>query len=150
MSPIRIRLAQPNDVESIASNNVLLAKESEEKKISYEQTYCAVTSVLADATKGLYLVAEYQGKIIGQLMITFEWSDWRNENIWWIQSVFVEKRWRRQGIFHQLLNKVYVLGCEKGVHIFRLYVHTSNKAAIAIYRKCLWMQKDYLVFEKTS
>ena len=111
------------------------------------QTFEGVLSVLEDPGKGFYLVVEEKGALIGQLMITFEWSDWRNKNIWWIQSVYIKPLWRKKGVFRNLLTEVYRLGQTNGVQFFRLYVHRSNADAIKVYRQLKMVEGCYQIFE---
>lgn len=91
-----IRFARIDDAEKIAKNNVALAIESEGAKIDYEITFEGVKEVIKDENKGFYIVAEENGEIIGQLMVTYEWSDWKAEMIWWLQSIYVKPEWRRK------------------------------------------------------
>ncbi len=142
-----IRKANINDAETIAENNVKLAYESEGLKISYETTLEGVKSVLSDPTKGFYLVAEKDNEIIGELMITFEWSDWRSKNIWWIQSVYVKESWRRKNVFKILVEKTKKIAIENDVSIIKLYVHSENKKAITAYNRVGMKKTPYEVYE---
>ena len=142
-----IRKANINDAEVIAENNVKLAYESEGLKISYETTLEGVKSVLSDPTKGFYLVAEKDNEIIGELMITFEWSDWRSKNIWWIQSVYVKESWRRKNVFKILVEKTKKIAIENDVSIIKLYVHSENKKAITAYNRVGMKKTPYEVYE---
>jgi len=142
-----IRKANINDAEAIAENNVKLAYESEGLKISYETTLEGVKSVLSDPTKGFYLVAEKDNEIIGELMITFEWSDWRSKNIWWIQSVYVKESWRRKNVFKILVEKTKKIAIENDVSIIKLYVHSENKKAITAYNRVGMKKTPYEVYE---
>jgi RimJ/RimL family protein N-acetyltransferase len=144
-----LREAIEDDAEILARNNVLMAKESENVDIDYEFTLSGILSVLCDSNKGFYLIAEEDGVIFGQLMITYEWSDWRNHNIWWIQSVYISRDRRMNHIFRTMLEEVYRLGKIEGVKVFRLYVHSENLGAINAYKKVDMSQKKYLVFEKS-
>ena len=141
-----IRKANINDAESIADHNILLAKESEGLNISKEKALNGVKGILNDLGKGFYIVAEHDNKIIGELMITFEWSDWRGKNMWWIQSVYVKKAWRKKGIFRILVEEIKKLAKENNVDIIRLYVHNHNKNAMKVYEK-LGMIGNYTVYE---
>jgi GNAT superfamily N-acetyltransferase len=145
---VLIRLAKKVDARVIAAHNVALAEESEKITISLDQTFEGVMSVLEDPGKGFYLVVEEKGVLIGQLMITFEWSDWRNKNIWWIQSVYIKPLWRKKGVFRNLLTEVYRLGQTNGVQLFRLYVHRSNADAIKVYRQLKMVEGSYQIFER--
>ena len=142
-----IRKANINDAETIAENNVKLAYESEGLKISYETTLEGVKSVLSDPTKGFYLVAEKDNEIIGELMITFEWSDWRSKNMWWIQSVYVKESWRRKNVFKILVEKTKKIAIENDVSIIKLYVHSENKKAITAYNRVGMKKTPYEVYE---
>ena len=135
------------DADKIAENNVLLARESEKEVISYKTTRLGVESVLNDPEKGFYIIAEENNEIIGQLMITFEWSDWRNTNIWWLQSVYVNKSHRKKGVFKRLIEETKQLAIEKDIHILRLYVHIDNKKAIKAYKNIDMKKKPYDIFE---
>ena len=90
--------------------------------------------MLEDASKGRYWVAVADDRIVGQLMVTYEWSDWRNGNIWWIQSVYVHPDWRRRGVFRALYRNVESLAAATpGVIGLRLYVETGNTRAQQTY-----------------
>ncbi|KAA0005243.1 MAG: GNAT family N-acetyltransferase, partial [Thermoplasmata archaeon] len=91
-----VRDAEIDDAEWIAKNNVLLARESENANVEYETTLKGVKEVLKDKNKGFYLVAEKNNKIIGQLLVTYEWSEWRDKQIWWLQSIYVIPSERRR------------------------------------------------------
>jgi ribosomal protein S18 acetylase RimI-like enzyme len=142
-----IRRAIIKDAEKIARNNVLLAKESENTKIDYEKTLEGVKSLIDDETKGFYLVAEENGEIIGQVMITYEWSDWRARQIWWLQSIYVGKNWRRKGIMKAMINEIHQMAANKGVVVLRLYVHEKNVAAIKAYENIGMKKAPYVIYE---
>jgi ribosomal protein S18 acetylase RimI-like enzyme len=147
---MNIRYAQRKDAEQLAQHNVLLAKESENKTISYQTTLKGVLSVLCDRSKGFILVAEENIKIIGQIMITYEWSDWSNKNIWWIQSVYVDKKNRRQKIFTALFNEIKKIASHKDIDVLRLYVESSNQQAKQTYLKLGMKQKKSLIYEAST
>ena len=142
-----IRLANINDAEQIAKNNILLAEESENIKISHDITLSGVKALLSDIKKGFYIVAIEDNQIIGQLMITFEWSDWRNTNIWWLQSLYVKKNYRRKGVFKQLIDNIKKRAAQNNVEIIRLYVYCENKKAKEVYKKINMEKKSYDIFE---
>lgn len=141
-----IRKANTNDAEVIAENNILLAYESEGLKISKKTALSGVKSILSDPTKGFYLVAEENNKIIGELMITYEWSDWRDKNMWWIQSAYVKKNNRKKGVFKKMVDEIIKLAKNNDIDIIRLYVHKKNKNAINVYEK-IGMKREYFVYE---
>jgi len=141
-----IRKANANDAESIANHNILLAKESEGLKISKDEALNGVKGILNDSKKGFYIVAEKDNKIIGELMITYEWSDWRGKNIWWIQSAFVKEKHRKKGVFKKLVEYIKKLAKDSKIDMIRLYVHNRNKNATKVYEK-LGMVSNYTVYE---
>ena len=147
---MEIRKAKPKDSKIIANFNVLLAKESENENIQYKKTLNAVKKLISNENKGFYLVASENNKIIGQLMITFEFSDWNNEDFWWIQSVYVDKNFRKKGVFKNLLEKVKNLAQKNNVSKIRLYVYNKNNKAIKTYKALDMRKKDYIIFETTT
>lgn len=125
-----------------------MAKETEGKTLDANLIGPGVAALLADTTKGRYWVAEVGEEIIGQLMVTYEWSDWRNGNIWWIQSVYVHPDWRRGGVFSTLYQHVESLAvAEPHVIGLRLYVEESNKRAQQTYEALGMVHPSYLVME---
>jgi len=125
-----------------------MAEETEGKTLAPDIIGPGVQALLDDPSKGRYWVAKAGDKVIGQLMVTYEWSDWRNGTIWWIQSVYVHPDWRRKGVFSALYRHVESLAAaEPGVIGLRLYVEENNKRAQQTY-KALGMRKpSYLVME---
>lgn len=144
---MNIRIGRLEDVKDIAKNNCLLAKESENIDISYEITLSGVKNVITDSSKGFYLVAFENSFMIGQLMITFEWSDWRNKNIWWIQSVYVNKKNRKKGVFKQMIKYIKDEAKKNNVDTLRLYVFKSNINAIKSYKKIEMLREPYYIFK---
>ena len=142
---MKVRSAKTSDAKVLAYNNILLAAESEDMKLEHGTVLKGVKAILSDKQKGFYIVAEEKGKVLGQLMITFEWSDWRNCMIWWLQSVYVEPCSRKNGVFKALLKDVRKRARKAKVMDLRLYVHTSNKKAMAAYEGTGFSQKPYLV-----
>lgn len=151
LSDVHIRLAESRDLKSIVTFNAALAWETEGRQLDQPLLEAGVQAVLADATKGFYVVMEHlpSGQIIGQLLITFEWSDWRNAVFWWLQSVYVHKEWRRRGVFKNLYE--YVLQKAEGqgnVAGLRLYVEQDNAAAQKVYDRAGLAAAPYRMFEK--
>jgi GNAT superfamily N-acetyltransferase len=104
--------------------------------------------MLKDPAKGSYYVAEVKGAVVGQVMITYEWSDWRNGNIWWIQSVYVKPEFRRAGVFRALFNHLRNLAqSRKDVCNLRLYVHAENTRAHESYLRLGMALTQYEVFD---
>lgn len=150
-SEFRIRLAERQDLEALVAFNAALAWETEGRQLEHARLQAGVQSIFADPNKGFYVVIEPlpAGPLIGQLLITFEWSDWRNAVFWWIQSVYVPKEWRRQGVFKKLYGYVLQLAEHRGdVAGLRLYVEQDNAVAQRVYG-CLGLAAaPYRVFEK--
>jgi GNAT superfamily N-acetyltransferase len=145
---ITIRDAQPRDAAFIAQGNIAMAAESEHKRLDPATVAAGVDAVLSDRTRGRYFVAEHDGQPVGQLMITCEWSDWRNGVFWWIQSVHVVPEARRTGVFRALFHHVERLAREDGtVCGIRLYVAGDNERAQATYRRCGLEDANYRVME---
>lgn len=131
---ISIRRATIDDLETIVDFNAALAKESEGVILERERLKEGVKAALEDPKKCLYFVAELAEKIVGQTMITFEWSDWRNGFFWWIQSVYVLPEMRRKGVSRAIFEHIRSLAeSEKTVCGLRLYVDRSNQVAIRTY-----------------
>lgn len=149
-SDFHIRLAEPRDLESLVTYNMALASETEDRQLERSLLQSGVESILADSTKGFYVVMEHRptGEMIGQLLITFEWSDWRNAVFWWLQSVYVHKDWRRKGVFKTLYDYVLAEGKRRGnVAGIRLYVEQDNAVAQEVYTQAGLSTAPYKVFE---
>jgi ribosomal protein S18 acetylase RimI-like enzyme len=130
---ILIRPARPTDIERIAAFNIELARETEGLQLDPAVVSRGVAAVLADAQKGKYFVAERDGVVVGQLMITREWSDWRDGYWWWIQSVYVDKAARRTGVYRALHEAAIGYGERDGARGIKLYVERENASAKATY-----------------
>ena len=143
-----IRPASESDAAVIAEFNSLMAKETEGKSLPTERIAKGVEAILNDSSKGLYFVAEEDAQVVGQLMITYEWSDWRNGNFWWIQSVYVMENCRGKGVFKSLYNHVMKLAKgRKDVCGIRLYVEKHNEPAQKTYEKLGMKKTDYELYE---
>ncbi len=145
---ITIRRATPRDAAAIVEFNSLMAEETEHRSLDRKILTKGVRAILTDAEKGLYFLVTNGGEVVGQLMITYEWSDWRNGNFWWIQSVYVKKEYRQQGVFRALYEHVENLAKKKGVCGLRLYVERNNTRAQATYEKLGMKRSVYDMFEK--
>ena len=142
------RPAKPTDTPVIAKFNCLLAEESENKHLDPETVVAGVTALFERAERGQYYVAETDGEIVGQLLITYEWSDWRNGLFWWIQSVYVAPKYRRTGVFSGLYKKVSELAqSDASVCGIRLYVEEENDRARETYTSLGMSQAGYQVME---
>ena len=132
----------------IADFNLRLAQETEDLRLDPACVRAGVEALLKDPGKGIYYLAEDERAVAGQLMITFEWSDWRNGNIWWLQSVYVEPRFRRAGVFRALFRHVQQSAARSpDVWGLRLYMHAENARARASYERLGMKQTQYQVFE---
>jgi ribosomal protein S18 acetylase RimI-like enzyme len=146
---IRIRRGDLRDADVIADFNRAMALETEGKKLMAEVIGAGVVSLINNPALGFYLVAEESGEIIASLMITTEWSDWRNGIFWWIQSVYVRPESRRKGVYSTLYQYVRDLATrEPGVCGFRLYVEKDNLNAQLTYKKLGMQETDYKVYEE--
>ncbi len=144
-----IRNAQLKDAEIIASFNIAMAMETENKELNPTIILAGVQSLIARPHAGFYLVAEVEHTVVGSLMITTEWSDWRNGLFWWIQSVYIQPEFRRQGIYRKLYEKVKLMAIEiPEVCGFRLYVEKENLTAQKTYTTLGMHQTHYLIFEE--
>ncbi len=149
MAPFDIRKARADDLDFICKCNLHMAKETENKTLEPDTVRAGVKAVLENPSRGFYLIAEHHNYRVGQLMVTFEWSDWRNGMFWWIQSVFVLEEQRRKGVFSALFHSLKSLAMEQGsVCGLRLYAMESNKKAHSTYLNMGMEQTEYLMFEK--
>ncbi len=147
-SSIAVGRAATEDVAAIAQFNIAMAAETEDLALDPQTVHAGVAAVVSDDRHGFYLVARSDGKAVGSLMITYEWSDWRNGNLWWIQSVYVVPSARKQGIFRLLYDNVISLAKQDGDAAgVRLYVEKDNRGAQEVYRKLGMSETAYRVFE---
>lgn len=122
--------------------------ETEQRRLDPDCVRPGVAALLNDPTKGIYFVAETDGSIAGQLLITYEWSDWRNGNFWWIQSVYVAEPFRGRGVFRALFDHVHALAkARKDVCGLRLYMDAHNTRARQAYERLGLKRTNYEVFE---
>jgi ribosomal protein S18 acetylase RimI-like enzyme len=147
--PFTLRAARPEDAATIVEFNRLLALESEGKELPPTELTAGVAALLRDPNKGVYYVADQDGDLLGQIMLTREWSDWRNGWFWWIQSVYVRAEARRQGVFRALYQHVRELAqADPGVIGLRLYVEHENHRAQQTYHSLGMDRTGYLVLER--
>lgn len=147
MKEIIIRRAQIVDAPTLVEYNRRMAEETEEIDLNLMTVSAGVLAALQEGSGAAYYVAELNGTVIGQLMVTHEWSDWRNGPIWWIQSVYVRPDHRRQGVFRNLFHHVRQAGEAAGAVGFRLYVEEKNHTAQGTYRLLGFRNAPYLMME---
>ena len=148
MSSLKIRLAERGDIAAIAEWNLAMAWETEQKRLDPQVLLRGVTAVLDEPRRGFYLVAELDGKAAGCLLVTYEWSDWRNGDFWWFQSVYVTPEARRNGVFRAMYAEVAQRAKQAGAVGLRLYVETENLRAQRTYRELGMEQCHYFMYEQ--
>jgi GNAT superfamily N-acetyltransferase len=145
---ITIRPAAPADIDHLVKWNAAMAWETEHKHLDEAVLRRGTEAVFADPRRGTYLVAELDGIPAGSLLITYEWSDWRNGDFWWVQSVYVAEEARRRGIFRALYQAVKDRAIEAGAVGTRLYVETENTRAQSTYASLGMERCDYAMLEQ--
>lgn len=148
MSALMIRLAERRDISAVAEWNAAMAWETEQKRLDPQVLLRGVTAVLDEPRRGFYLVAERDGKAVGCLLVTYEWSDWRDGDFWWIQSVYVAPEARRGGVFRGMYSDVAQRAKQAGAVGLRLYVETENARAQQTYRELGMEQCHYFMYEQ--
>jgi ribosomal protein S18 acetylase RimI-like enzyme len=150
--PIEVRMASSTDLDALVNFSAAMAMETEARRLDRDRLRGGVLAVLESPAHGFYLVGERHDagsrSMVGQLLVTYEWSDWRNANFWWIQSVYVDPAWRRQGVYRQLYS--FVLESAKrraDVCGLRLYVEQDNHVAQSVYRKLELQPTKYHIWE---
>jgi len=147
----KIRVAAITDVPVIADFNARMALETEGRRLDIDVVRAGVRALWDDPSRGTYFVAETTQSppvIAGQLLITYEWSDWRNGNFWWIQSVYVAEQFRGGGVFRALFHHIEALAkARKDVCGLRLYMDAHNAKARQAYARLGLKQTNYQVFE---
>lgn len=144
---INIRRATPNDAEAIIDFQQKMAWETERITLDPDILREGVNAVFTNVTCGHYWVAEDDVLVIASSLITYEWSDWRNSNVWWFQSVYVLPSYRRQGIFRAMYRRIKSEAEKQGVAGLRLYVETNNYTAQQTYEAMGMKSEHYKMFE---
>ena len=142
-----VRPATLTDLDFVVEGNRCLAAETEDLHLDRTVLAEGVRAVLTGAVPGRYWIAERDGQPVGQLLITFEWSDWRNRMVWWIQSVYVLPDARQHGAFRTLYTHTREAARAAGAAGLRLYVDTTNTRAQAVYAALGMNGGHYRVFE---
>ncbi|MFW2490729.1 GNAT family N-acetyltransferase [Clostridium chromiireducens] len=144
----KIRKAEIRDLETVVKFNYNLAKETEDKELDLEILSKGVKSILTDSSKGQYYVYEVDNKVVGQIMYTYEWSDWRNGTFLWVQSVYVDADYRKKGIYKKLYHNIKNI-CDNDENIagIRLYVEKENVNAKSTYKSLGMCECNYHMYE---
>ncbi|HRQ64316.1 MAG TPA: GNAT family N-acetyltransferase [Xanthomonadaceae bacterium] len=145
---MRIRPAVAADIDAITDFNLAMALETEDRALDRARLRAGVEGVFADPRRGFYRIVEVDGEKVGGLLITFEWSDWRNADWWWIQSVYVQPTQRGRGVFSALFDAVESEARSAGACGLRLYVERDNLRAQQTYRRLRMDESHYLMYER--
>ena len=144
---ISIRKANTRDADAIIDFQKKMAWETEKLKLVPDTVEKGVNAVFANKALGQYWIAEEDGNTIASLLITYEWSDWRNSNVWWFQSVYVVPDYRRKGIFRSMYNHIKDEADKQNIAGLRLYVETNNTRAQRTYEALGMQNEHYTMFE---
>lgn len=143
-----VRETTLKDIATIIDFQLRMALETENLTLDIATLTRGAHQVFSDPSKGKYYVAEQNGQVIGCLLTTFEWSEWRNGNVLWIQSVYIDETFRGQGVFRKLYTHVQALvNHDPGLKGIRLYADKKNKAAQKVYQKLGMDGGHYMVYE---
>jgi GNAT superfamily N-acetyltransferase len=145
---INIRKAVIKDIPAIVDFQLKMAMETESKELDQAIVQKGVEAVFNDETKGQYIVAATENRVVASLMLTSEWSDWRNAKVLWFQSVYVISDYRKRGIFAKMYAFVKALVLESDQYMgLRLYVEKDNIPAQSVYQKMGMDGEHYKMFE---
>ena len=145
---LHIRAASASDIDFLVDCNAAMALETEHKVLDREVLTRGTHAVFAEPHRGFYRIAERRGTALGCLLVTYEWSDWRNGDWWWIQSVYVSPDARRGGVFRALYADVEQRArAQAGVVGLRLYVEHENRNAQATYAALGMADSGYRLLE---
>ena len=151
ISGFSIRLAVSDDLEALVAFQRSMAWETESKELSTDTLRKGVAGIFSYPERGFYIVVETGGAVIAGLLVTYEWSDWRAANFWWVQSVYVEAGWRRRGVYRAMYKRVRQLAADSSdVCGLRLYVDKDNKDAQRTYESMGMYPTHYQMYEVTQ
>ncbi|MCX7735600.1 MAG: GNAT family N-acetyltransferase [Candidatus Kapabacteria bacterium] len=146
-----VRFGRLDDAKTLAEFNKAMAFESEGIDLDFQNVLSGIKNLMLQTELGFYLIAEIDNKPVGTLMITYEWTDWRDGLFWWIQSVYVIPEMRKRGIYKALYEFVKTLAkSDSRVRGFRLYVDKDNQNAIEVYKKLGMTESNYILFEEKN
>lgn len=152
LDQLNVRRARPEDITTILSFSAAMALETEGRHLDLDRLHLGTIALFENPARGFFIVAEQEEgerrRLLGQLMVTYEWSDWRNGAFWWIQSVYVDPAWRRRSVFRRMHERVMAIAkTSPNVCGVRLYVEENNSVAQAVYRKVGLTPSSYAIFE---
>lgn len=143
-----IRQAYETDSSGIVEFQLAMAWETEQLQLDEPTVVKGVAAVFADSSKGIYYVAELNGKVVGSLLTTFEWSDWRNGTVLWIQSVYIRPEFRKRSIFSHLYKHIQELvATNSDLRGIRLYADKTNTSAHGVYEHLGMTSEHYQMYE---
>ncbi len=147
-STITVRNATEDDIASLVAFQQVMAGETEGKVLDPSTLWQGVSAVFHSPEKGFYVVSECEQRVVGTLLVTYEWSDWRNATFWWIQSVYVDTQWRRRGVFRAMYKYVCnIVDGRRDVYGIRLYVERDNRIAQQVYASLGMAKSRYDMYE---
>jgi len=144
---ITIRKATLEDAQAIIGFQQKMAWETEKLSLATDIVTKGVNAVFANTACGQYWVADDNNIVVASLLITYEWSDWRNTNVWWFQSVYVLPEYRRRGIFRSMYHNIKEEAAKVGIAGLRLYVETNNSRAKLTYESLGMQSEHYTMYE---
>ena len=149
---LKIRIAEKSDASLLSGHNCAMALETENKVLDPQAAMLGVEGLFERPQFGFYLIAEVDGLPAATLMVTYEWSDWRNGLFWWIQSVYVKTEFRRQGLYSAMYEELKRMAAAQETPVcgFRLYAETENHSAQATYNNSGMHASDYIMFEEAK
>jgi GNAT superfamily N-acetyltransferase len=153
LNHLNVRLARPEDAATISSFSAAMALETEGRRLDLDRLHRGTIALIETPSRGFFIVAELeQGdrrQLLGQLMVTYEWSDWRNGVFWWVQSVYVAPAWRRQGVYRSIHEYTMAQAqADPQVCGIRLYVEQDNLTAQTVYQRVGLTPSSYAVYEQ--
>ena len=144
---IAIRKAQTSDLESIVRFQIAMAWETENYKLDHDTVSLGVATGLSDERHGIYYVALIDDVVAGSLLTTYEWSDWRNGTVLWIQSVYVDSKYRKKGVYGALYDHIRsMVAADESLKGIRLYVDETNERAREVYSRLGMNGEHYRAF----
>ncbi len=142
--------AEKNDSTYIAKNNIQLAQEIEQLTLSYDEAVKGSEYIIEHPKYGFYYLCKKNNELIAQLLVTYEWSDWRNKMIWWVHRVYVQPAYRKKGIFKEMMKHIEHWAKKEDIFAIRIYVHNGNTSAFTIYKKIGFHETPFTILQSGS